>query len=396
MSTYAEILEKKAKDWKCPDMMSQAKSDTVDRIPFSSPKMNWATYGGIPRRRFSEFFGKPGAGKSTSAVDICKNAITVFDKEYNDKMLELRASSSKTAAVEIADMEETGPKKILYVDIEHGFDRKWAETIGMDMERIDIMQPGNVPAEELLQTLEELIQTGEVGLIVLDSIPSLVTTDELEKKLTEKTKIATVATVMTLVMRKWVALLTRYDCTVILINQLRENMKNPFEPNTPGGLAVKFYSSLRIMFELGSPIDFLGNTVPQYTADPAGYIVNARIMKLKTGANNRKNGTYFLMCDSGIRPEFDYAQLALNDYGLIKKKAAWFTFVDPYTGELIETPDPLHEGKMKPLSVNGMAKVYEFLQSNQEYYQKLQKFILDDIMGVKPDADTEQGSDEVL
>ena len=173
-------------------------------------------------------------------------------------------------------------------------------------------------------------------------------------------------------------------------------MKNPFEPNTPGGLAVKFYSSLRIMFELGSPIDFLGNTVPQYTADPAGYIVNARIMKLKNGANNRKNGTYFLMCDSGIRPEFDYAQLALNDYGLIKKKAAWFTFVDPYTGELLETPDPLHEGKMKPLSVNGMAKVYEFLQSNQEYYQKLQKFILDDIMGVKPDADTEQGSDEVL
>ncbi len=396
MSTYAEILQKKAKDWNCPDMMNAAKTDMTDKIPFSSPMMNWCTYGGVPRRRFTEFFGKPGAGKSTSAVDICKNAIQVFDKEYDEKLLELRASSSKMAAAEIADLEETGPKKILYVDLEHGFDRKWSETVGIDMDRIDIMQPGDIPAEDILQALEELIQTGEVGLLVLDSIPSLVTKDELTKKLTEPTKIATVATVMTLVMRKWVALLTRYDCTVILINQLRENMKNPFDPSTPGGLAVKFYSSLRIMFELGSPLDFLGNTLPMSTEDPAGYIVNARIKKQKTAPNDRRNGTYYLMCQSGIRPDFDFAQLALNKYGLIKKKAAWFSFVDPLTGEMLEEDDPLHEGNTKVISVNGMAKVYDFLQSNQEYYQKLQKFILDDINGVKDDADTESGSDEVL
>lgn len=396
MSTYAEILQKKSKDWNCPDMMSQAKTEFKDRIPFSSPQMNWSTHGGIPRRRFTEFFGKPGAGKSTSAVDICKNAITLFDKEYNDRLIELRGIGTKSAASEIADLEESGPKKILYVDLEHGFDRKWAETIGMDTERIDIMQPPDIPAEDILQAIEDLIQTGEVGLVVLDSIPSLVTQDEIEKKLTEKTKIATTATIMTLVMRKWVALLTRYDCTVILINQQRDNMKNPYEPNTPGGIAVRFYSSLIIQFELGSPVDFLGNTLPLSVEDPAGYIVNAYIKKQKTAPNDRKKGTYYLMFDSGIRADFDFAQLALNKYGLIKKSAAWFSFVDPETGEVLEEPDALHDGKTKPINVNGMARVYEWLQSNPDYYEKLRTFILNDINGVHNDGDTESGGDEVL
>ena len=396
MSAYTDILAKKSKEWNAPKMMEQAKVDAREKLPFSSPLMNWATYGGIPRNRFTEFFGKPGSGKSTSAADVCKNAIKIFDAEYDEKVVELRASSSKSAASELADLEECGPKKVLYVDLEHGFDRKWAETIGMDMTRIDIMQPPDVPAEDLLQAIEDLIKTGEVGLIVLDSIPSLITRDEIEKKLTDKTKIAGVATIMTRVMRTWVPLLTRYKCSVILINQIRENMNNPFDPNTPGGLAVKFYSSLRIMFEISCPLDFLGNELPQNTENPSGYKVSARIKKQKTAPHDRKNATYYLMCSTGIRPDFDYALLALNKYGIIKKSAAWFSFVDPFTGEILEEDDPAHAGKKKPIKVNGMAKVYEFLETNSEYYEKLQKFILDDINGTSEDTDLTQEDNEVL
>lgn len=396
MPTYDEILQKKAKEWDCPHMMEQAKVDVRSKIPFSSPNMNYATYGGVPRNRFTHFYGAPGCGKSTSAVDICKNAIKIFDGEFEEKMLELRSSSSKSAASELADLEDSGPKKILYVDLEHGFDRKWAETIGMDMDRIDVMQPPDIPAEDLLQAIEDLIKTGSVGLLVIDSIPSLVTRDELEKKLTEKTKMATTATVMTLVMRKWVALLTRYGCTCILINQIRDNMNNPYSVNTPGGKAVKFYSSLMIEFQLGSPVDFLGTELPMRTEDPAGYIVNARITKQKTAPNDRRNGTYYLMCKSGIRPDFDYALLALNKYGIIKKSGAWFSFIDPETGELLSEADPAHPGKTKPTKVNGMVKVYDFLESNQEYYGKLKKYILDQMNGGPSDDDAGEEADEVL
>ena len=101
------------------------------------------------------------------------------------------------------------------------------------------------------------------------------------------------------------------------------------------------------------------------------------------------------MCQSGIRPDFDYALLALNKYGLIKKSAAWFSFVDPETGEMLSESDPAHPGKIKPTKVNGMVKVYDFLESNPEYYEKLKKYILNQMNGGSDDGDGEE-ADEVL
>ena len=69
MPTFAEIIKKKEKDWNAPNMMNAAKQYNTDKIPFSSPLMNWSTYGGVPMYRATEFFGEPGSGKSTSAVD---------------------------------------------------------------------------------------------------------------------------------------------------------------------------------------------------------------------------------------------------------------------------------------------------------------------------------------
>lgn len=383
MATYADIIKKKKKDWNCETLMDGAKAVRGAKLPFSSPLMNWCTYGGIPRNKITEFFGEPNGGKSSSAVDICKNAISIFEDEYNRECAKLNeeiANGNKNAHSALEDLTERGPKKVLYIDIEHSFDGAWSKTLGIDNSSIDIMQPPDVVAEDVLQTLMEIIETGEVGLIVLDSIPSLVPRSELEKKLGERT-VAALAGLLNVFFRKVVSLLTRYECTLLTINQVRDNMDNPYVVNTPGGKAPKFYASLRIQFRIGNPVDFLGNELPMSTDNPAGYIINAKIAKQKSAPNDRKQGTYYLMCHSGIRPDFDYALLAVNKYGIIQKGGAWFTICDPYTGEVLVEPDLKNPNKEVPVKLHGLAKVYDYLNSHGDYFEKLKKYIIDDING---------------
>jgi len=381
--TYKELIKKKEKEWDCPDLMDRVKKEREGKIPFSSPLMNWSTYGGVPKCRISEFFGEPGSGKSTTAIDVCKNAITQFEHEYITQMQDLQSKASngdKAAKIAVQELEERGPQKVLYVDLEHAFDSEWAEVLGVDTDVIEIMQPPNICAEDILQTVEDVISTGEIGLVVLDSIPSLVTRAELEKKYGERT-VASLAGLMTVFCRKIVSVLTRYSCTLIFINQTRDNLDNPYVDNTPGGKAVKFYSSMRMSFRLGAPIDILGNELPQKTENPVGYIVNVRLVKQKTASFDRKNATYYLMCQSGIRADYDFAQLAIKKYGIIQKGGAWFTICDPYTGEILMEKDPVNPEKEKPVKINGMSKVFEYLSENTEYYKRLQQFIIDDING---------------
>lgn len=390
MSSYAEIIERKKKEWNSEGLMDGARAERGPKIPFSSPLMNWATYGGIPRNRISEFMGDPGGGKSTTAVDICKNAAIIFKKEFDDKVNIVRekiAKNNRKAEAELEDLLEQGPRNVLYMDLENAFDGPWSETLGIDANNkgFQIMQPPDVVAEDVLQTVEEIINTGEVGLIVLDSVPSLVPRAELEKKYGERT-VAALAGLLTIFTRKIVPQLTRYNTTLLMINQTRDNQDNPYEIKTPGGRALKYYSSLRIFFRVGYPVDFLGNDLPMKTDNPSGYKINAKILKQKTAPWNRKEATYYLMCDKGIVPLFDYTQLAVNRYGVIKKQGGWFTITDPLTGEI------LVNDKNQTVKMNGLAKVYQFLQDTPEYYKKLQSFILEDINGKPGEADIAEDS----
>lgn len=389
MGTYADIIKKKQKDWNCSSLMDAATRERGQKIPFSSPLLNYSTYGGVPRGQITEFFGEPGGGKSSTSVDICKNARKIFVQEYEDQVSSLRLrtnnKSDKLAISELAELEERGPKKVLYIDLEHSFDSDWAKKLGIRKEDIDIMQPPDVPAEDILQTLQEIIETGEIGLAVLDSVPSLVTQQELDKKYGERT-VASVAGLMTVFMRKIVPILKRYDCTLIVVNQTRENMDNPYVAQTPGGKAIKFYSTLRMQFKIGAPVDFLGNELPTNAENPAGYIVTAKIVKQKSAPWDRKNGSYYLMAQTGIEVEMDFAQLAVKKYGIISKAGAWLTITDPYTGEILEDENG------KPIKVNGMAKVLDFLRLNPEYFERLQRYILEDIAGNDHSDETDEGS----
>lgn len=377
MATFDQLIKKAQKDWNAPELMDLANAPRGKKIPFSSPLMNWACYGGIPRNRITEFYGVPGGGKTSSAIDICKNAYKIFSTEYEEelnKYRELAAKDKKNYSGPLQNLIDRGPKKILYIDLEHAFDDDWSKTLGIKRDEINIMTPPDQPAEAILQLLQELICTSEVGLVVLDSLPSLVTKAELDKKYGERT-VSALAGLLTIFCRKIVSLLDRYECTMIFINQIRDNMDNPYVVSTPGGQAPKFYASLRIQFNIGSPVDFLGNELAQKAENPAGYIINAKLVKQKSAPFNRKNGSYFLMADSGIREDFDFAKLAVNKYDIIHKSAGWFTPVDPYTGEVFTKEDG------STLKINGMAAVYEYLKNNPDYYNKMKKYILDDING---------------
>lgn len=387
MSTYSDIINKKKKEWQCSGLMDGANAERGKKLPFSSPLLNYSTYGGIPRNMITEFFGDPGGGKSTTAVDICKNARQIFVDEYTARISDLEdkvSRGNKSLAPELDDLREAGPKRVLYIDLEHSFDGAWAKKLGIEENEVDIMQPPDVTAENILQTVQELIETGELGLVVLDSIPSLTTAQELDKKYGERT-VASLAGLLTVFCRKIVPILTRCDCTLLVINQVRDNMDNPYVVNTPGGKALKFYCSLRILFRIGAPVDFLGNELPSNAENPAGYIVNAKIVKQKSAPWDRRNGSYYLMAQSGIRVDMDFAKLAVSKYGIIRKSGAWFTLCDPTTGEILE------DEENRPVKLNGMSRVFDYLQSNPDYFDKLRTYILNDIEGGGiSDGDEEQ------
>lgn len=549
MGSYADIINKRKRDWNCSSLMDSAHAERGEKLPFSSPLLNYSTYGGIPRGQITEFFGNPGGGKAqpmyskvlkttgwttmrdiqigdsvlthtgqvgevigifpqgkrpvyrihlsdythidvadnhlnlieggkvvttdwliyqyqnqdsnqdsrinipvanlarwkflltlmneedseklivpheryivniqylglmecqciyidhedhtyisdyfipthntTTSIDICKNATKIFHEEYDKHVSLLRERSSKgdkVAHSELVELEERGPKKVLYLDLEHSFDDSWAKKLGVDNEDIDIMQPPDVVAEDLLQTVQELIETSEVGLVVLDSIPSLVTKQELEKKYGERT-VSALAGLLTIFFRKIVPILKRYDCTLLIINQERDNMDNPYVAQTPGGRALKFYCSLRIQFRIGSPVDFLGNELPSNAENPAGHIVTAKIVKQKSAPWDRKNASYYLMAQTGIEIEMDFAQLAVKKYNIIEKRGAWFTCTKPGTGEILE------DSNGNPVKLNGMSKVIDFLKLNPEYFKSIQDYILADISG--EDLTNQSNEDEL-
>ena len=141
-SKVDEIMKKVNKDAKDDVFITGMPEYEYERVPFTSPKMNYITYGGLPLGRIVEFFGEEGGGKTTTALDIVAN----FQNLYPDR-------------------------DVLYVDAENTLDIEWARKIGVDVDRIKLYQPKTESAEYILQVIKDVTNSGEVGLWVLDSIP---------------------------------------------------------------------------------------------------------------------------------------------------------------------------------------------------------------------------------
>ena len=341
------------------------------RIPFSSPRANYLLYGGIPRGRLTEFSGMESGGKTTSCLDIVGNAQKLFKKEWEDKIAELEAieKPNKSQIAELNALRETGPKKCLYVDAENTFDEEWATRLGVDVPALDFMSPQSQSAETIFDMLVALLETEEFGLIVIDSLGVMLSEQAYQKDIAEKT-YGGIAMALTNFSKRAEMLCAKTNCALIGVNQLRDDMNSMYGGTTTiGGKAWKHNCSVRLSFRKGDHFDEKFTKVAKTTCEnPYGHYIQISVEKTKICRPDRKLGACTLVYETGIDSKMDYINLALKE-GIIKQAGAWFTFIDPETGEMICD----EEGS--EVKVQGMKNLPEYLTENAELYEKIKNHI---------------------
>lgn len=302
----------------------------ITKIPFSSCRLNYMTYGGLPVGRIAEFYGSDGSGKTTTAIDLAGNA----QKLYPDK-------------------------KVLIVDIEHTFDRTWATKLGLDCDNILYFDPDSMGAEEVFNMMMELFETGEISVGILDSIGAMVSTQSNEKDIGERT-YGGISMSLTEFSKKVTPILARTDAILIGINQVRDDMNSMYGgTTTTGGKAWRHACTTRLEFRKGNYIDEQGKNLSRSCENPAGNIVNVALTKSKICRADRKVGFYTLRYLDGI----DYISDAIDvgiKLGLLNQAGAWFYLVDLESGEI--SKDEKFQGKYN---------LIKYYQDNKEAYAKL-------------------------
>lgn len=294
-----------------------------NKIPFTSPRMNYCTFGGLPVGKLIEFFGEEHGGKTTTALDIIANY----------QRLE-------------------GARKVLYVDAENTLDVEWARKLGVDVDNMITFKPTTQSAEEIFQFILDAIDTDEIGLWVLDSIGVLASSQELEKSMEEKT-YAGISSALTVFGRKAEMLMQKHQCTGIGINQLRDDLGAMWggAVKTPGGRAWKHYCCVRMQFSRGKFIDDKGNELSRSADTPAGNYVLMSLVKTKSCPPTRRTGFYTLNYEYGIDYLKDLVEVAIK-YDIIQKSGAWLSILDVETGEVLE-------------KFQGFTKLYAYLEDTE-------------------------------
>lgn len=346
------------------------KSNEIPLIPFTSPLVNYMTHGGFPRGKIVEFFGLESSGKTTTAIDICYNAQKVFLREYQSSIQKLVDKNKKfpNAAnnAELEASKEAGPQKVVYFDLEQTLDIKWLKQLGVDLNSIYLIRPDGQSAEQLLEMLMDLVSTGEVGLVVLDSVPALVSDAELGKTLDEQT-MGGVAKLLGTFFRKILPLLKKFTCSLLVVNQLRESMSAYGDPYvTPGGKALKFYACLRLHFQKGNLLGKNGEEIKVSSEKAYGNIVQIRLKKSKIFPPDRLLTSYTLSYFEGIQYEDDLVILLLAE-SVIGQAGSFFTLSNG-DGE------PLLDEEGKVIKLQGKANLVKYIKDNKkisEFYTNL-------------------------
>ena len=277
---------------KLGEMSAKARADI---IPTGSLGLDLALgIGGIPRGRVTEIFGAEASGKTTLAQHI------------------------------IAEAQKLGGIAV-YIDAEHALDTAYAANCGVKIDDLRISQPDD--GEEALGITEELVRSGAVDVIVIDSVAALVPRAEIEGEMGD-IHVGLQARLMSQALRKLVAAISKSHTAVIFINQLREKVGIIFgSPEvTPGGRALKFYSSVRIDLRRIESI--------KQGTDVIGSRVRARIVKNKTAPPFRSAefDIMFKRGKCGISMEGDIIDLGVA-MGIVKKAGTFFTYSDLKLGQ---------------------------------------------------------------
>lgn len=348
----------------------------VDKIPFSSPMANWMTYGGIPMGKITEFYGGEGGGKTTSALDIVKNAQIKFSEVYDRKVdkltkdiKELEDKNTKTTKkeldklkLELKAVEERGVKSVVYVDSEQTLDTIWAQLLGVNTDAMYLVRPQSETAEEVLQIIIDLIATGDIGLVVLDSIPMLVSQNIFDKSLENKS-YGGISQALTEFCRKVQPYLTQKQCALIGINQVREDLGSMYNTeSTPGGKMWKHACALRLRFKKDTYLNMVNEELTSKAENPAGNRVQIQITKTKVCKPDRRLGYYTLNYSEGIDYLYDAITLAIQ-YKIIENSQSWYYY------------NYIKDGEQERASIQGKSKMLNFLRENDSAREQLENLI---------------------
>ena len=247
---------------------------------------------------------------------------------------------------------DTG-RHVVYIDAENTLDPDWARKLGVDVDAMVIIQPESESAEELFEMASTFIETGEVGLIIIDSLGALVSAQEMNKTIEDKT-YGGISLSLTQFSKKAEMLCKKNACTVICINQLRDDFQALWAgaTKTVGGRAWRHMCSVKLEFRRGSFLDERGNEIKKSSESPAGNVILMSMIKNKTCPPNRRGGFYSIDYANGINYLRDLVDVAMK-YDVVHQTGAWYTVINPETGEFVSE------------KINGMAKVYEYLEDEE-------------------------------
>ncbi len=308
-----DILKKMNKSFNSGSIGIGVEYTELDRIKFSSPKLNYMSYGGIPMKRAIEMAGAENSGKTTLSLDLCGNA----QKQYPDR-------------------------KVLFVDIECTFEKPWAIKLGVNPDTLIYYKPETQAAEEIFQNILNLLATGEISLCILDSLACMVPKGENDKAIEDAT-YAGISQALSKFCRKLTPILSRNDCSFIGINQLRDDLKSTWGGvKTPGGRMWKHTATVRYLVRKGSFIDEKGNELKKSAEDPAGNKIEVYLEKSKAFKSNRRLGTCSLNYDTGIDYISDIIDLAVKA-GYIDMSGAWFKITDYGVDLKLQGKAKMHE-----------------------------------------------------
>jgi len=306
----------------------------IEAIPTGALSLDLALgIGGVPRGRVVEIFGPESSGKTTLALHI------------------------------IAEAQRNGGVAA-FIDAEHALDPQYAKALGVDIDELLISQPDT--GEQALEITDMLIRSGALDVVVIDSVAALVPRAEIEGEMGD-THVGLQARLMSQALRKLAGSINRSATTAIFINQIREKIGVMFgSPEvTPGGRALKFYSSTRI--------DIRRIETIKDGQESIGNRVRAKIVKNKVAPPFRL-AEFDIMFGTGISREGSLLDVAV-EHDVVHKSGAWYTYEDDQLGQ-------------------GRENSKRFLRENPEIAMQLQAQVLEIVGLVKSDADAEEPDDE--